>query len=150
MSDSIFPEMNVDLQQQIDNVETEVITLGKTFLFDFKKGDFVTQNGRLVIATEAEALKNWIEKVIRTEKFKFQIYKQYGITLEDLVLGNKINIYKESEIRREVTEALLIHPQILDIDMFSLNKNKNMLTISFTVILKDGTGVEQEVIINGR
>lgn len=146
----MFPELNLDLQEQIDNIQIETsLQLGKTVLFDFTKGDFITQDGKLIIATEIEALKNWIIKVIKTEKFKFKIYeeKEYGITLEDLVMGNKINVYIESEIKREITEALLKHPQILNIDGWVLSRNKNVLTINFTVILNDGTTMDQEVII---
>ena len=137
MTDSIFPELNIDLQEQIDNIQEDSTFIRKTFLFDFFKGDFITQNGKLIIATEIAALENWIVKAIKTEKFKFKIYeeKEYGITLEDLVVGNKISVYIESEIKREIIEALLKHPQILSIDNWVLSRNKNVLTINFTVIL---------------
>ena len=77
----MFPETN----QTIAVTNTEPVSLGtKTFLFDFNRGDFVLRDGKLVVCDGIEAVKVWIEKIIRTEKNRYSIYvgTQYGCHLE--------------------------------------------------------------------
>lgn len=134
--------------------ETETTTsMGKSFLFDFEKGDFVLKDGRLVNATEFEALKIWVEKVLKTEKFRFKIYQktnvddEYGVTIEDLIIGTNLPIsFFESELKREITEGLIKHPMIQGISGMKIDKSKATRTIiSFTINLLDNTTFNQEV-----
>ena len=39
----------------------------KTYLFDFDKGDVVVLDGKLIECDGIEAIKVWIEKIIRTQ-----------------------------------------------------------------------------------
>lgn len=143
----MFPEFS----PQLNNIQNTKTTLGKSFLFDFDKGDFVVKDGKLVAAENIEALKIWVEKILRTEKFKFKIYKkdtkrEYGITLQDLIVGYDYpKQFIEAEIKREVTEALLKHPLVSSLDNWSIEKNNPILKISFKVVLKDGNTFNEEV-----
>ena len=152
---SMFPTINTDLQTQINNINQTVPPIdnvGKTYLFDFTTGDFALSDGKLVIASELEALKNWIIMTVKTEKFKFKIYQkedttqEYGVTLIDLLVGNNYqNSYIKSEIKREIEEALIKHILIKSVDNFTFTRNKKMLVVSFTVNLKDDSTLESEV-----
>lgn len=149
----IFPQMQIN----IENIQTtDSNTLGKSFLFDFEKDDFILKDGKLVEATELESIRIWVEKVIRTEKFKFKIYEkedkklEYGVTIRDLLLGQKYNKgFVFSELKREITEALNKHPQIKDIENFKIEREGASTIISFKVNLKSGISTEMEVIIDG-
>ncbi|WP_353096246.1 DUF2634 domain-containing protein [Tissierella praeacuta] len=148
---NIFPELNLDnVVKELKNEEKK--NQGKTFLFDFKKGDFVLKDGRLVEVEGKEAIKVWIEKILRTEKFKFEIYKEdenfneYGTTIKKLIQGRKVpQFFLQSELRREIEEALKRHSEIDRIEDFRTDQEMTTLKIYFTVILKNGETFNQEV-----
>jgi hypothetical protein len=126
---------------------SETTSLGKSFLFDFEKGDFVLVDGNLVETTETKALKIWIEKILKTEKNKYEIYdnENYGVKLDDLK-GQVLPLeFAKSEILREVKEALLQHPHIFRVDNLTVEQIDSGLTIKFTVVLVDKTTLESEV-----
>lgn len=145
----MFPTLDID---QIASEENQNVTQpgGKAYKYDFKKGDFVLKDGRLVEIEGEEAIKVWIEKILRTEKFKFKIYDEYGVSIGALVKGKKIPFFfLQSELKREITEALKKHPEINDIEGFRLEQNSSTLTILFKANLKDGEYAEMEVNISG-
>jgi len=153
---SIFPSVNTSLQAQIDattsTTSSTITSLGKSYAFDFDTGDFITKDGKLVVATDLEALKIWIRKVLKTEKFNFKIYKkedtimEYGITLMDLIISNNYPLsYLKSEIQREIEEALLKNTLIKSISNWVFNRNKLILSFSFTVNLTNGAAITEEV-----
>lgn len=146
----MFPKESIN----VGTIQEKLINnkIDKSFLFDFKNGDFVSKDGKLVKVEDTEALKMWIEKILRTEKFKFKIYSkqdkrlEYGITLQDLIVGyNYQKEFVEAEIKREVAEALLKHPLINNLDNWSIEKNNPVLRIGFRVNLKDGRNIIEEV-----
>lgn len=126
--------------------EQQDLPIGKSFLFDFQRGDFILRDGKLVAVEGEAALRIWIEKVLRTDKYKYPIYsREYGISLEDLIIGHNLPLeFIKSEVKREVTEALLAHPHITDISDWQLVKTNSQLIISFKV----NHSIDQEVIFN--
>jgi hypothetical protein len=142
----MFPENTVITIEE----QTEQTTKLGSFLFDFKTGQFVTRDGKLVQVDGIEAIKVWVQKVLRTEKDKFKAYEnaEYGINLEDLIIGYSLPIsFVESEISREITEALTKHSQIEDIVDFEIERNNSTLNVTFRVVLLDGDSFESEVSI---
>lgn len=134
------------------NIESKDLSeMGKSFLFDFKTGDFVLKDGRLVEVTGVEAVKVWIEKILRTEKYRYKAYEredknEYGVVLEDLIVGNNYpHSFVEAELRREISQALLKHPMIQSLSNWNIEKNNPTLNISFKVNLTDGSDFTQEV-----
>ena len=132
----MFPEFSPQFQEKQVSENT---TLGKSFIFDFSAGDFVLKDGKLQVAEGVEALKVWIQKILKTEKFKFKIYqtgeaKEYGVTLLELVNSGYPQFFIQAEIQREVTEALPRNPEILNVENFNFARDKRILTVSFTVI----------------
>ena len=115
---------------------TETLSGRKSYLFDFDKGDFVVRDGKLVECDGLEAIKVWIEKIIRTEKGRYHIYNNtdYGCHLEDLIIGNSYTIeFIEAELRREIKEALLQNPQITNVTGFLITRDKGSITVSLEV-----------------
>ncbi|TCO69495.1 DUF2634 domain-containing protein [Marinisporobacter balticus] len=141
----MFPDIaNTEIDTQ---KSAETTNLGKSFLFDFDKGDFILQDGRLVNVEDIEALKVWIEKVLRTEKFRFEIYKNvdYGVALEDLIGQTLPRQFVESELKREIRESVIKHPMVSDISNLIAEQDGSKLKISFKVNLVDGNTVNTEV-----
>lgn len=147
----MFPTLDLDnviKELQVEGKKNQ----GKTFLYDFKKGDFVIKDGRLIEVEGKEAIKIWIEKILRTEKFKFKIYKEngeideYGVSIKDLILGKKVpQFFLQSELKREIEQALKKHSEIDRIEDFRTEHELATLKICFTVILKNGETFNQEV-----
>lgn len=128
--------------QSASNVQTqtEISNGTKTYLFDFDKGDFVIRDGKLIECDGVEAIKVWIEKILRTEKGRFKIYDntEYGCHLEDLIIGNSYTMeFIEAELKREIEEALLQHPKIQSINSFVLSRNSNSITVEMEVYMSD-------------
>ena len=115
----------------------------RSFLFDFNLGDFVVRDGKLVECDGLEAIKIWIEKILRTEKGHFKIYDgtEYGARLEDLIVGNNYSLaFIESELKREIEEALLQNPQISAVTNMKITREINSLTVELEVITSDEGG----------
>ena len=119
-------------------------TLGtRAYLFDFDTGDFVVRDGKLVECDGLEAVKVWIEKILRTEKGRFKIYDdtEYGAKLEDLIIGNSYSVaFIESELKREIEDALLQNPQIRSVTNIQITRDINTLTVELEVKLDDEGG----------
>lgn len=124
-----------------------------SFLFDFKKGDFVKDDGKLIRITGKEALKQWIEKTIRTERYRYRVYlddqgnevEEYGTTIEDLIGTNYPRSFVEAELEREITESLTNHYAINNIQNWRFERDDSTgAMISFEVVTDDEV-FEQEV-----
>ena len=112
----------------------------KCFLFDFSQGDFVVQDGKLVECDGVDAIRVWIEKILRTEKGRVQIYDQteYGCHLEDLIIGNSYTVeFIEAELKREIEDALLLNPQITSVTGFVITKTAHSVTVAMEVYIND-------------
>lgn len=120
--------------------------IGRSFLYDFKAGDFVLKDGKLISVEGLEALKVWIEKTIRTERFKFKVYDgtEHGVLLKDLIGSNYPLSFIKAEIERELTDALTRHPVIQSLTNWSTERDGSKTTIAFRVITSEGV-FEQEV-----
>jgi len=142
---SIFPSIDIDTEETTTENE-----YNNTFLeFDYEEGEFVLETGEPIMVYNTDAIKQWIIKVLRTEKFRFSIYNDtdYGVTIEDLIVGTTLPIgIVQSELKREITDALTQHKNIESLSNFSFSRSKSLLTIGFTVNLDDETSTEIEVV----
>ena len=107
-----------------------------TYNFYFKQGEFVFEKGTAVVLTERNALMLWVEKAIRTQIDRYNMYsgKKYGAYIEDLVIGKSYGFdFVESEMKREIETALLRHEDILAVTGFSAVRSSSALNVTFTL-----------------
>ena len=112
----------------------------KSYFFDFDSGDFVVRDGKLVECDGIDAIKVWIEKILRTEKGRYSIYSdtEYGCHLEDLIIGNSYTAeFIEAELKREIEDALKQNSRITSVTNFKITRNKNAITVTLEVVLND-------------
>lgn len=126
--------------------------LGTTYQFDFNTGEFVMVDGKLVAISDTTALKQWVEKLLRTERFVYAIYarddkNEYGVTLEDLIGSVLPRAFVEAELKREITEAVTRHPRITSITGLTTAQEGSKLSVAFTLVLDDGS--TEEVTVSG-
>ena len=118
---------------------------GKTFLIDFQKKKMLRSNGKLIKTDDERAVRMWIEKVLLTEKHKWDIYIEYGMTYKADLLGQRFPtpvLY--SEFERQLIETMLKNKQIIDINILEIKLEKHTLKTKFEVTLKDFTRFEWE------
>jgi len=131
----MFPTQEV----RLDNLtlsNNEISTSGKSFLFDFEAGDFITSDGKITEIAGLEALKVWIIKVLKTDKNKYSIYDgtNYGtMSLKELVASDYPLPFIKSEVERIVNETLLKNATIKSLSNFVFERNKRTLKATFTV-----------------
>lgn len=131
----MFPEIT-ELQFDLEETETELKPIGKSFLYDFIKGDFVFEDGKMIPLYEVDSLKMWIEKTLQTASNRFFIYEgfAYGVGIEDLIGSNLPRAYVEAEIKREVTESLELSPYIESLEGWTYERNGTLMKVFFKVI----------------
>ena len=122
-------------------------TNGKTFLIDFQKKKMLRSNGQLIKTDDERVVRMWIEKVLLTEKYKWNIYKDtlYGMTYKADLLSQRFPtpvLY--SEFERELIETMKKNKQILEINILEIKLEKHTLKTKFDVTLKDFKRFEWE------
>ena len=144
----IIPEQTGFVQSDNIEIDDKTTITGKSFLFDFEAGEFVIENGKPVEVTGIEALKVWIDKVLRTPINKYSIYikkDEYGIEdLKELITSDLPYPFIKAEIERLIKETLLKNTAIKSVQNFGFERNRRLLTVSFDCYTIYGT--IQEVI----
>lgn len=98
------------------------LPLFQEYAWDFERDCFLYDvNGRHILLTGNPALEVWIYKALKTERFEYLAYSwQYGIELKPFI-GKVMGLQERySELRRVITECLMVNPYIKSIDSFTL------------------------------
>lgn len=122
---------------------------GTSYLYDFKKGDFIYERGNPVKVEGKEALKVWIEKALRTRINTYKIYdntgssslssqREYGSSIWKMIRGQKLPpLLIQAETKRDIEETLLRNDKILGIENYHIaqgtRRDSSLLEIKFTV-----------------
>ena len=105
-------------------VESNSLPLFKMYSWNFDEDCFQRDgNGHKILLTGDDALKVWIAKVCRTERYVWLAYsRRFGIELYPFI--NKVMGVGErkSELQRMLVEALMVNPYIKSIDSITLNE----------------------------
>jgi len=119
-----------------DNVATTENSLPTftEYAWDFVNDQFVFENGSHKIVAENEALKVWIYKTLKTERWRYRAYDNaYGIELEQFIGTRTNNSASAGEIEQYISESLLINPYIKSIDDIQATIDGDTLT--YTIAL---------------
>ena len=82
-----------------------------SFKFDFDTGDFEVIDGKVSKIAETDLIKNKIEKLLRTEFEKYDIYSKYGMPYHNWVCGQRDRELVRIAMTRELTERI---PELVD------------------------------------
>jgi hypothetical protein len=142
----MFPidESNFTIDTQ---TEEEKATVGRSFAFDYTDKKFEITDGAVDEPTSIEAVKQWVELLIRTKPGKYPIYgDSFGVSTDELIGYKSVPIgFIYSELKREIQEGLALNPSIDSMSNYSASRDNGVLTINFTVNLKDGASGEMSV-----
>lgn len=93
-----------------------------------------------------DSLKQFIEKAIRTARYRFLIYsREYGSELQTLIGQDVTSEFLQVEVPRLVRETLIYDDRVKDVRDIAMYKQGDILSVSFTVEMTDGFSFEQEV-----
>lgn len=93
-----------------------------------------------------QAVAQAIYLMLNTERYNHAIYSwDYGVEFNDLIGQSRDYVYPE--IKRQITEALLIDDRITGVSGFEFTKIKNAVSVTFTVKTIYG-GVEAERVVS--
>ena len=123
------------------------LPLFQEYAWNFARDRFLYDvNGRHILLTGNPALEVWIYKALKTERFEYLAYSwQYGIELKPFI-GKVMGVQERySELRRVVTECLMVNPYIRSIDSFSITQENRAELVRVHITL---TTVYGEVKIN--
>ena len=123
----IFPFINGD--DGLLEASSNNLPVYKECAWDFVKDEAIFVDGSPKIVYKNEAIKVWIYKAIKTNRYQHEIYSwDYGCEIESLIgKGFEFGFIK-SETKRYVEEALLINPYITKINKIDVEFNKDVLT----------------------
>lgn len=143
---NIFPEFKDE-----ESLEEKKSKGTKEILFDFKNKKVVIIDGRVVIGSEVQQVKQWIELLLITETNKFKVYVGtfFGMTdLYNLIGHNYANTpFGLSELKREIKEKIQFKKEVREVIKITTESSFNLLKIKIKVVLKSGEILESEVSI---
>ena len=99
------------------------------YAWDFEHDRFrYDANGNHIIVTETEAVKVWVYKCLKCERFLYNAYRHgiyndrcnYGVWLEKYIGKNPNNEKTASAVRKEIREGILANPYIVSIDYLEI------------------------------
>ncbi|HGM1478113.1 TPA: DUF2634 domain-containing protein [Clostridioides difficile] len=129
---TIFPFIGVPEDYILP--KTEELPIFREVAWDFEKDEPILEKGDFKIIEKKEALKVWIYKCIKTNRYEHEIYSlEYGTELSELIGQKYTKGLTESEASRFIKEALLINPYILEVNVKTANFNRDILSANVKV-----------------
>ncbi|HOV80184.1 MAG TPA: DUF2634 domain-containing protein, partial [Bacillota bacterium] len=97
------------------------VKFGRSWRFDFDAGEFVmTPTGRVAEIRDTDAWLEWCKKALQTARYRYLVYsRNYGQEFDDLIGRHLTRAGNESEIKRIVTECLMVDPRTAAVENFT-------------------------------
>lgn len=140
----VFPVIPEELPAQI----AESIGRSPEFVFheDGRSGSFQLIDGALVERQGIEAVKQWLELMLRQKPGAIPIYRTSGTTqpgVEAVSLDRRVpEGWIFAEIERNVRETAAFCPAIRSLDSFKFTRVRRGMEVRFTVRLHTGESEE--------
>lgn len=132
---NLFPEEKIPIEEANPQETIDEIPIGRSWRFDFQTGDFSqSPSGSARSIDGIELYKQWAYKVLATPRYKHLSYsRSYGQELEELIGSGLSKQAIESEVRRMVTETLMVIPQTITVNQFVFEWKEDALYYSCEV-----------------
>lgn len=110
------------------------------YAYDFENNELKAKNGEHFYVYGNEAMKIWIYKAMLTDRFRYTAYSNRFGTEVYTLIGEVISSkFKEAEIKRYITEAIMVHPFVVSINNIELKPYKAGLYVDvyYTTVFTD-------------
>ena len=128
-------DFNIFLKKAETEVE-EMLTF-KEYAIDFKTGEYIKdENKNIKVLEKNEALKVWIFKALKTERFRYtDVHSDnYGSELETNIGTIYQKSVKDALMINQIRDTLLVNPYILECYNFDIsNEDEYVPQITFNV-----------------
>lgn len=118
----LYPMFDVPEDIAEEEIEAPEIDLNplKTAAFDFNKGETIVDlKGRVVMAENQAAYRQWVIKCVMTERYEYLAYgPDFGVEVKAIMRANYPRDIAESELERTIREALMVDPRTVSVDNF--------------------------------
>ncbi|KPI46249.1 phage protein XkdS [Clostridioides difficile] len=112
----------------------EELPIFKEFAWNFEKDEPVLENGDFKIVEGNEAIKVWVYKCIKTNRYEHEVYSwDYGTELSELIGQKYSKGLTESEASRYIKESLLVNPYILDVNVANTRFTDDLLSVDIVI-----------------
>ena len=131
--------MEKDFNIFLENTETEVeeLPIFKEYAIDFKTGEYIKdENNDVKVLEKNEALKVWIFKALKTERFRYtDVHSDnYGSELETNIGTIYQKSVKDALMINQIRDTLIVNPYILECYNFEIsNEDEYVPQITFNV-----------------
>ena len=131
--------MEKDFNIFLENTETEVeeLPIFKEYAIDFKTGEYIKdENNDVKVLEKNEALKVWIFKALKTERFRYnEVHSnEYGSELKTNIGTIYQKSVKDALIINQIRDTLLVNPYISECYNFEIsNEDEYVPQITFNV-----------------
>jgi len=111
------------------------------YAYDFENNELLTdsQNKHYYVYGN-EAMKIWIYKCMLTSRFKYTAYSdRFGTEVFELVGEVISSKLKKEEIKRYITEAIMVHPFMVSITKIDIEQKRENVTVVvyYTTVFSD-------------
>ncbi|HBG0326180.1 DUF2634 domain-containing protein [Clostridioides difficile] len=129
---SIFPFIGVPEDYILP--KTEELPIFREVAWNFEKDEPILENGDFKIVEGNEAIKVWVYKCIKTNRYEHEIYSWgYGTELSELIGQKYSKGLTESEASRYIKEALLVNPYVLDVNISNTRFIDDLLSVDIVI-----------------
>ena len=143
---SVFP-FTVDVPELED--KEEELPVFRELAYDYGKNCLLRKGGRPYLVEKDEALQIWIYKALKAKRFVWPAYTHdYGTEIEDVTgISNDPDII-DSEIRRHITETLMVNPYLQELSDFYFVHENDVVTVEFVVTTVYGRFTHESEVYN--
>lgn len=144
---SLFP-FTVDIPELESSGDTE-LPVFKELAYNYEKNCLLRKGGRPYLVEKDEALQIWIYKALKTKRFVWPAYTHtYGNEVENVIgISNDPDIV-DSEIKRYITETLMVNPYLQELSDFTFYHEKDVVIVSFLVTTIYGRFTHESEVYN--
>ena len=137
---SIFPLGSLIDQEALFQDAANKEIYKKEYAFDTEKGEFIqTSTKKSRIVDELEAYRTWALKALFTPRYKHLAYSRgYGQEFEDLIRRNLTRAANESEIKRMITETLMVDVRTREVTEFQFGWQDDEVFCEFVAVTTRG------------
>ncbi|EIS9401981.1 DUF2634 domain-containing protein [Clostridioides difficile] len=129
---TIFPFIGVPADYEIS--KEKELELFREVAWNFEKDEPILENGDFKIVEGNEAIKVWVYKCIKTNRYEHEVYSwSYGTELSELIGQKYSKGLTESEASRYIKEALLVNPYILDVNVKNTKFTDDLLSVDIEI-----------------
>lgn len=155
MSDDIgiFPFVpTAEVEDVADETASDALPIYREYAYDYEHNRLLLgPDGNTYLVEGNEAIRIWIYKALRTPRYAHAAYNDdYGCEIGNLLgepMGSEVT---RLEIKRYITEALMVNPYIEELGNFLFTSTRSGVEVSFCVRTRYGTDtitVDEEGIV---